>query len=452
MIKGGRMTSSAADRTRLRVLRGVVAALALAAALVPAWAVPRPGGGVRFKVLYSFQGSPNDGATPAGKLILDASSNLYGMTEYGGARTLGWGTVFKLDTAGKETVLYAFTGGTDGGYAFGGLVRDPAGNLYGSTSAGGYPSCGGDGCGVVFELDTTGKETVLYQFLGGNDGADPNGDLVRDTAGNLYGTAYWGPYGGGGVAFQVDRNGNEAVLHQFDGLPDGESPVAGVLRDGKGNLYGTNSAGGGGACWGGCGTVFKLSKTGKETILYRFLASPDGAFPYAGLVPGATGNFYGTTYNGGDQACTDMGPGCGTVFEVSASGREKVLYRFQGKKKEGFPFGGLVRDAAGNLYGTTAGDFLFGRATLYGTVFKLDTRGKETVLHRFTGGADGCTPKGNLTLDSAGNVYGVASGCGAYGDGVVFRITPSKKRVGPIPSPRTRQFRTSASARLPSAQ
>jgi len=403
------------SRNRLVVLLAAVAAFAVALF------VPQPAHGQTFSVLYAFQGGPNDGSTPAGKLILDSSGNLYGLTQYGGARTLGWGTIFKLDaTTGKETVLYSFTGGADGGYAYGGLVQDAAGNLYGTTSEGGNSSCGGDGCGVVFEFSIAGKETVLYQFTGGSDGGSPNGDLVRDKAGNLYGTAYWGPYGCCGVAFKVDNKGNETVLHGFNGIPDGEFPIAGLIRDRKGNLFGTTSAGGGGAClFEGCGTVFKLSKTGEETILYDFLASPDGAVPFAGLLQGASGNFYGTTYNGGNLSCNDMGPGCGTVFEVNVSGREKVLYRFRAKKKEDLPTAGLIADAAGNLYGTTAGD----ETTSFGTVFKLDASGKETLLYRFTGGGDGCLPIGDLTLDSAGNLYGATRSCGANGDGVVFKIS-----------------------------
>jgi len=398
------------------------AALAVLVAMLVASLLPPVAGAQTFSVLYAFQGG-TEGATPTGRLILDESGNLYGTTENGGNH-YGFGTVYKVDTAGNETILYGFTGKADGGEPYGGLVRDAAGNLYGTTDSGGNSGCGGDGCGVVFKLDTSGNETVLYQFSGGSDGGSPNGDLVLDQAGNLYGTAYWGPYGYGGVVFKVDTNGNEAVLHEFNGLPDGEFPVAGVFRDNQGNLYGTTDAGGGGPCFGGCGTVFKVSKAGKETILYRFLESPDGAFPIAGLVPGTSGNFYGTTYNGGHPGCTDIGPGCGTVFVVNGSGREKVLYGFRGKKKEGLPFGGLVRDAAGNLYGTNEGDLLFGKATFYGSVFKLDTKGKETVLHRFTGGNDGCAPRASLTLDSAGNLYGTASGCGAYGNGAVFKIAP----------------------------
>jgi len=362
-----------------------------------------------FKVLYAFQGG-TDGGTPQGKLIMDAAGNLYGTTEY------DYGSVFKLDPKGNLTVLHKFTGGADGGLPSGGLVRDTGGNLYGATAGGGKgpEEC----CGVIFELDTAGKETVLYEFSDGSDGATPYGDLFRDDAGNFYGTVYWIRAESPGGVFKLNRNGKETVLHDFTGIPDGASPTAGVFRDNEGNLFGTTSVGGGGPRFEGCGTVFKVSKTGKETVVYRFLDLPDGAFPQAGLIPGTRGNFYGTTYIGGDPACNGFyGVGCGTVFEVSAAGSEKVLYRFHKSKNQAGPLGGLVRDALGNLYGTTSG-------SPNGSVFKLDPHGKETVLHYFTGGTDGCDPVVSLTLDSAGNLYGTASACGAFGYGVVFEITP----------------------------
>lgn len=366
-----------------------------------------------FSVLYAFQGG-SDGAYPSGKLLVDSAGNIYGVTTDGGDK-FGFGTVYKLDPTGTETILHEFTGKSDGGYAFGGLVQDGAGNLYGTTGAGGNVSCGGRGCGVVFKLDPSGKETVLYQFSGGNDGASPNGDLVLDEAGNLYGTTYWGPYGYGGVVFKVDQNGIETVLHEFSGLPEGEFPVAGLFRDQNGNLFGTTSSGGGGACWTGCGTVFKVDTTGKLKTLYRFLGSPDGSSPFGGVIK-AGGHLYGTTYNGGHSACRDRGPGCGIVFRVNVAGKKETLYRFRDTKNERFPRGGLIQDAAGNLYGTTSG------GDTLGTVFKLDPNGNETILHRFRGGDDGCGPEGSLSFDVAGNLYGVASGCGAHGYGVVFKI------------------------------
>jgi uncharacterized repeat protein (TIGR03803 family) len=390
---------------------------ALLIVLGVALAIPQPARAETFKVLHAFQGGTSDGKSPSGKLVLDASGNLYGLTQNGGAQDLGYGTVYKVDaTTGSEQVLYIFTGGADGGYASGGLVEDAGGNLYGTTTAGGNSSCGGNGCGVVFKLDTSGKETALYQFLGENDGGSPNGDLVRDRFGNLYGTAYWGPYGVGGVVFKVDSTGHETVLHLFTGIPDGELPLGGLIRDSKGNFLGTTSAGGGGACYGGCGTVFELNKSGKETVLYHFLGSPDGNAPFAGLLAAAPGKFYGTTYAGGDPTCNFFYAGCGTVFEVETSGRERIVYHFHPKKQQALPEGGLIADTTGNLYGTTSDD--------YGTVFKLDTKGHETILYRFTGGDDGCFPVGDLTMDSAGNLYGVASECGSADFGTVYKIEP----------------------------
>ena len=181
--------------------------------------------------------------------------------------------------------------------------------------------------------------------------------------------------------------GKETVLHGFSGSGgDGEFPLAGLVRDAAGNLYGTTSDGGiyGGVCGGfGCGTVFKVDKTGKETALYSFTGDPDGSNPYAGLVRDAAGNLYGTTYSGGS---TSFG---GTAFKLDTKGVETVLYNFGAQNGDGlFPTGGLIRDAAGNLYGTTQR----GGASGFGAVFKVDKTGKETVLYSFAGGTDGSTP------------------------------------------------------------
>jgi uncharacterized repeat protein (TIGR03803 family) len=254
-------------------------------------------------------------------VIRDSVGNLYGTT--GGGGTFGFGTVFKLDTSGKETVLYSFTGGADGEFPEAGLVRDVAGNLYSTTIFGGTSGNCNGGCGTVFKLDTTGKETVLYSFRNG-DGAYPN-SVIRDSAGNLYGTTYGGGppsfcFGSGcGVVFKVDTTGKETVLYTFTGGADGANPYAGLVRDAKGNLYGTTSYGGDmAACKGGCGVVFKLDKTGKETVLHRFMGA-DGASPYAGLVRDAKGNIYGTTFTGGDLTCVVYVGGCGVVFKLGIS-------------------------------------------------------------------------------------------------------------------------------------
>ena len=287
-------------------------------------------------VLYSFKGvTDGDGYYPTAGLVQDAQGNLYGTTDQGGASY--YGTVFKLDTTGNETVLYSFKVGTDGYYPEAGLVQDGQGNLYGTTYAGGDLACSfGNGCGTVFKLDTTGKETVFYSFTGvGGDGADPQAGLVRDAQGNLYGTAGGGgdlacdPPNGCGTVFKVDTTGKETVLYSFKGSPDGHQPLAGLVRDAQGNLYGTTHEGGDLPCElpVGCGTVFKLDTTGKETVLHSFTGNPDGRFPYAGLVQDAQGNLYGTTVQGGDLACNGD---CGTVFKVDTTGKETVLYSFTG--------------------------------------------------------------------------------------------------------------------------
>jgi uncharacterized repeat protein (TIGR03803 family) len=244
---------------------------------------------------------------------MDRGGNLYGTTYYGGASDNG--TVFKLDAMGKETVLYSFTGGTDGQWPIG-IVLEAAGNLYAGQQLGGaYFS------GVLYKLDTNGKETVLYSFTGaGSDGAAPQAVFIRDAAGNLYGTTAYGSgagcLGSGcGTVFKLDTMGKETVLYSFTGGADGANPYfAGLVREGVGNLYGTTSAGGNLKCNApsGCGTVFKVDTNGKETVLHRF-AGIDGASPYAGLVTNtgsAARYYYGTTYFGGS--------GNGVVFKLIA--------------------------------------------------------------------------------------------------------------------------------------
>jgi uncharacterized repeat protein (TIGR03803 family) len=365
-------------------------------------------------VLYSFKGG-TDGANPGAGLVLDAQANLYGTTINGGASNLG--TVFKLDTAGTETVLHSFTRIPDGANPQAALVRDAQGNLYGTTSLGGAL-----GRGTVFKVDTTGRETVLHNFTGEADGGFPvAAGLVQNAQGNLYGTTSAGGAYGSGTVFEVDATGRETVLYSFTWTRgDGAAPYAGLVLDAQGNLYGTTEAGGDLGCEsGGCGTVFKLDATGRETVLHSFTGTGgDGANPYAGLVLDAQGNLYGTTDAGGDLACESGG--CGTVFKLDATGTETVLHSFAGTGGDGtFPQAGLVQDAQGNLYGTTNN----GGASNYGTVFKLDAAGTETVLHSFTGtGGDGANPYAGLVLDAQGNLYGTTSGGGTYSFGTVFEL------------------------------
>ena len=367
-----------------------------------------------FTLLYSFKNRP-DGAGPT-RLIRDGAGNFYGTT--GGGGVGGYGTVFKLDATGAETVLYSFTGGADGSEPFGTLVRDSAGNFYGTTNQGGGTGCASYGCGTVFKLDTTGTKTVLYRFTGGANGRNPYAGLVRDPAGNLYGTTFYGGsskncYQGCGTVFKLDTAGAETVLHSFTGTPDGNWPLARLVRDATGNLYGTTHQGGA----FGWGMVFKLDTTGTETVLYSFAGGADGGEPDAELILDAAGNLYGTTHYGGGGGCQD---GCGTVFKLDTAGTETVLYRFQGNPDGGSPIAGLIRDAAGNLYGTT----LYGGAVGKGIVFKLDTTGTETVLHSFVGSpTDGAIPYVGLVRDAAGNLYGTTSIGGAFGKGTIFKLS-----------------------------
>jgi uncharacterized repeat protein (TIGR03803 family) len=361
-----------------------------------------------FTLVYPFQGSP-DGDFPTAGLIQDVAGNFYGTTNEGG--TFGDGTVFKLDSAGKETVLHNFTVGSgDGSRPYGGLVRDGKGNLYGTTSEGGASNAG-----TVFKVDKTGNETVLYSFKGAPDGSKPLASLVRDTAGNLYGTTQYGGTSNSGTIFKLDNILHETILHSFAGGADGSQPYAGLIRDANGNFYGTTSGGGA----HGFGTVFKLNSTNKATILHSFAGPPtDGEFSTAPLIRDSAGNLYGTTSAGGS--------GYGTVFKVDKTNKETVLHSFTGLADGNQPLAGLVRDAAGNLYGTTNRG---GNNTDQGVVFKLDSTGTESVLHAFSGGmTDGAYPYAPVLLNSAGRLYGTTTQ-GAdvqYGccKGSVFQVTP----------------------------
>lgn len=273
-----------------------------------------------FTTLYTFTGKL-DGATPQSTLIRDAQGNLYGTTYHGGA--FGLGAVFMLEPGGKEKPLHSFSG-VDGMSPDGKLVRDSAGNLYGTTLFGGTPENGScvHGCGTVFKLDPQGKFTTLYAFKGKADGGEPSGNLVRDAEGNLYGAVqYDGPGGYGGV-FKIDSNGKESLLYGFGALPDGERPEGGVIRDSSGNLYGNTLFGGSGGGNYGYGTVFKVDSSGKETVLYSFTGGADGGGPSGTLVRDPSGNLYGTTRAGG--------LGYGTVFKLDPAGKETVPYAFPG--------------------------------------------------------------------------------------------------------------------------
>lgn len=319
-----------------------------------------------YTVLYNFQGQP-DGSGPYAGVIADTAGNLYGATSVGGA--YGYGEVFKLDTTGYETVLHSFSGGSDGAYPSASLSRDAAGSLYGTAEAGGtFNSTCPFGCGVVFQVNPQGKERVLYSFTGGSDGAAPNSGLVRDTAGNLYGT--------------TSAGGNTSLCSGF-----------------------------------GCGVVFRLDPAGNETALYSFTGGSDRWEPDSVLTRDAAGNIYGTTDIGGNLSCGPNSLGCGVVFKLDSTGNETTLYTFGGPDGEN-PIGGVVRDTAGNLYGLTAS----GGANKLGAIFKLGSSGKETLLHSFTG-SDGSVPIAGPLLYK-GSLFGTTYVGGPSQDGVVFKIVP----------------------------
>jgi uncharacterized repeat protein (TIGR03803 family) len=323
------------------------------------------GFGIVFKVtaagaersLYSFSGG-TDGAYPIG-LAQDGAGNFYATCAGGG--TFGHGALFKINIHGAGTVFYSFTGGTDGGSPQGSLIRDATGNFYGTTAL------GGSGYGTVFKVDSTGNETVLYSFTGQPDGSNPYSGLIRDTAGNLYGTTGNGGAYGFGTVFKVDPTDKETVLYSFTGAADGSLPEASLIRDPAGNIYGTTFNGGVfSTCQFSptCGTVFKLNATGKETVLHSFGEGADGASPRAGLIVDAAGILYGTTQEGGANQA-------GTVFKLDKAGNETVLFNLGGNiggsEAGGYPFAQLIRDTSGNLYGTTLG----GGAHGFGAVFEL---------------------------------------------------------------------------------
>lgn len=388
------------------------------------------------KVLHAFQGG-NDGALPSGSLIADREGNLYGTTELGGSGTncyggKGCGTIFELTPNGTEQVLYSFQGGNDGFGPTGALLFDQSGNLYGATLAGGGCSAETYGCGTIFKLAPDGTETILYAFQAGSDGWYPEGNVVADAAGNLYGVANSGGNYNGvtcenegcGTVFEVQSDGTEITLHTFQGGSDGGIPLAGLIIDSSDNLYGTTLAGGG--CMvnvDGCGTVFKVAPGGAETVLYAFQGGTDGYFPESELIEDHAGNLYGTTFDGGDTQVCDP-DGCGTVFKLAPDGTETVLHSFKLGSTGSLPIGGVVMDANGNLYGTTSigGDKHCSERDGCGTVFKLAPDGEATVLLQFGSRGKGASPVSSLFLGKHGNLYGTTPAGGKFKEGVVFKL------------------------------
>ena len=410
--------------------RPATAVLALATALALMVVVTQSAQAQTFSVLHSFTGG-GDGAHPVGTLTIDGGGSLYGTTTWGGMNNCSppyeCGTVFKLSHRNANWILqtlYTFdpTTGQDGYGPAGQLARDSSGILYGTTDSGGKK-----GWGSVFDLKPSPTRPVsviapwteirLHDFASSGDGAEPyNGDLLLDSAGNLYGTTFsGGKYEAGTVYKMTPSNGGwtYVVLYSFSGGNNGANPVAGVVLDAAGNLYGTTYDGG----YYGEGVVYQVTPSGAETVLYNFTGGNDGSLSYAGVIFDQSGNLFGATAFGGSG-------GAGVVFELSpGSGgwSYKEIYPLPGNGWGAYER--LVMDGGGNLYGT-----LFeGTYSGYGSVFKLTPSNggwTYTSLHDFTDGDDGANPYGGLVLDSNGNLYGTTEAGGAFGYGAVFEITP----------------------------
>ncbi len=427
------------------------------------------------KVLYSFQGG-TDGATPVGAVVFDGNGNLYGATQDGGSSSchsiVQCGTVYQLAPPAKqgdpwtETVLYVFKGNAsnDGASPYGGLVIDSAGNLYGTTGYGGTGNCvllGSKlGCGTVFELSPPKQkgdvwtETVLYSFPTAKQGYVPAGDLVFDSAGNLYGaTIFGGGFGATcdpfyqycGAVFELSppktKGGKwtEKVLHGFKGGTDGANPNGALLLDGKGAIYGTTGSGGNQSCKSdsgiGCGTAFELNPSAKtrgawtEEILHRFTGGNDGAGPNGGLIFGKKGLLYGTGGGGGS------GNGFGVVFQLAHAKNgvwnETVLYSFQGGADGRDPAAPVTLASSGSLYGTTnaLGKFFGGTFFQLKPLIGSEHKWRFAVLHSFEGPPDGQFPASGLIFDKAGALFGTTQNGGngqacQGGCGTMFRVGP----------------------------
>ncbi|MBV9028439.1 MAG: hypothetical protein JO311_07445 [Candidatus Eremiobacteraeota bacterium] len=389
-----------------------------------------PLGATSYRLLYSFgeREKSGDGVRPVAALHA-IGGTFYGTTQQGGTRanscSFGCGTVFRISPAGVESIVYRFSGGIDGMAPASRLVT-LGGALAGTTQAGGAGTACYGGCGTVFRVNTDGtKAKVLYAFTGGHDGAVPLGGLT--VAGTLlYGTTeYGGKRGddclnGCGTVYSLHSDGsNERILHRFAGGSDGANPLD-TLLDVNGSLYGTTMYGGTKTtlCSHGCGTVFRVDAAGTEKILYRFryaLKLADAAYPVAGLLFSG-GLLYGTTLAGGTA-------GLGTVFVVNpSSGKERVLHSFvccsKASKDGAYPAASLAQ-AGGALYGTTRG----GGANGHGTVFEITAGGKEGIVYNFGARPDGNQPDASLLL-SGTELFGTTAWGGRISEGSVFRLTP----------------------------
>lgn len=367
-----------------------------------------------FTTLYNFTPGA-DGNGPIAALIQDSAGSLYGTTEEGGG-SAGYGVVFELNTSGVETVLHSFTGPTsDGAIPVAPLIRDSAGNLYGTTAEGGSGEYDFES-GAVFKIDSAGNETILYSFLGpygdnGDDGCYPYQGLVMDKASNFYGTTRYCGADRYGTVFKLTPQGTESIVYSFTG-GYGRYPTYGrLLRDGKGNLYGVTSSGDGVGCgYDGCGVLYELTSKGTFRVLHFFAGkTADGCYPFGTVAMDKAGNVYGTTEGCGAS-------GYGTIWKVSKKGVATILHSFTGGPNDGaYPLSGVVLDASGNMYGTT----VEGGASEVGTVYELSNSGTMTLLHSFAG-SDGGNPFGEVLRDANGALYGTTNLGGTGGAGTIW--------------------------------
>jgi uncharacterized repeat protein (TIGR03803 family) len=422
---------SSAGRLRLAKVAGIVLVFCAAVIASPAQV---------FNTLVNFNGT--DGSSPEyGSLIQGADGNFYGTTSSGGTSTncsKGCGTVFQITPGGTLTTLYSFAGSPDGATPYAGLIQ-ANGNFYGTTYAGGAANANcTNGCGTVYEISPSGgtwTESVLYNFCqqpNCQDGIGPTAGLVQGSDGNLCGTTYAGGGGncvsGCGTIFSITPQGVLTILHNnFNRTQQGAQFFAGLVQGADGNFYGTTEGGGSNPnCKDGCGTVFQISPGGTFSSLYSFAGAPDGAYPYAGLIQAADGNFYGTTYYGGNSnsLCSFT---CGTVYKILPPAQpggpwtESVLYTFcaQTNCPDGsHPYAALIQAADGNFYGTTSSGGTDGD----GAVFKVISGVSSLyVLYSF-GNSDGESPYAGVVQATNGNFYGTTSSGGANAAGTVFGL------------------------------
>ena len=363
-----------------------------------------------FTLLHTFKGGASDGIYPYyGGLIQATDGNFYGMTQYGGA--FSHGIIFKCTTSGALTVVHSFArGATDGEYSEGSIIQASDGNLYGMTFQGGASNYG-----TIFKCTISGTLTELHSFIGGvTDGMYPEGKLMQASDGNLYGMAVAGGSSNDGIIFKCTTAGTMTLLHNFTGgSSDGANPYGGLIQATDGNLYGETSGGGA----SNNGIVFKCTTAGAVTVLHTLAGRPtDGSSPIGNLIQGIDGNLYGTTLNGGAT-------GYGCLFKCTTIGTENLLYSFVTSAIGDYPYSSeLLQANDGNLYGTTAWGGTFNN----GTIFKCDSSAIVSTISNFPGTNNNApNPWSGIIQATDSNFYGATVNNGTYNLGYIFKITPS---------------------------